>query len=167
MHHLAPLRRFRRRADMLAASVALSLTSSAFVHGDPIPARHTCEGEDVSPPLAWSGVPDGARSLALIVDDPDAPSGTFVHWLAWGIDPATSGLGEGEPAPAEGSSGFGEARYRGPCPPPGDGVHRYFFRLMALDAEPDLDPGATRDELERAIDGHVLDTAELIGTYER
>ena len=145
----------------------MELTSGAFAHGAEIPRRHGCEGEDVSPPLAWSGVPEGAASLALIVDDPDAPSGTFVHWLARGIDPAGGGLGEGESAPSEGTGGFGEARYRGPCPPPGHGPHRYFFRLHALDAALALAPGASREELDAEIEGHVLESAELIGTYER
>jgi Raf kinase inhibitor-like YbhB/YbcL family protein len=147
--------------------MALSLSSTAFEHEGQIPTRHSCEGEDLSPPLSWSDLPDGTRSLALICDDPDAPSGTFVHWLAWRIDPGRDGLGEGEAAPAEGTGGFGETGYRGPCPPPGHGPHRYFFRLHALDAELDLAPGASREELEGAIEGHVLESAELMGTYER
>ncbi len=145
----------------------LSLRSAAFADGEPIPRRHTCEGEDLSPPLSWSGVPEGTRSLALIVDDPDAPAGTFVHWLAWGLDPARGGLGEGEAAPVEGRNGFGASGYRGPCPPPGHGPHRYFFRLFALDSELGLAAGASRAELERALEGHVLARAELAGTYER
>jgi Raf kinase inhibitor-like YbhB/YbcL family protein len=144
----------------------MELTSSAFGNGESIPRRHTCEGEDLSPPLSWSGVPEAARSLALIVDDPDAPSGTFTHWLAWGIDPAAGGLREGEAAPLEGRNDFGETGYRGPCPPPGHGPHRYFFRLHALEEDPELQPGAGKDELERAVAGAV-EVAELIGTYER
>jgi len=144
----------------------LDITSGAFAEGDTIPRRHTCEGEDVSPPLAWTGVPEGTRSLALIVDDPDAPVGTFTHWLAWGIDPGGT-LAEGEAAPREGRNDFGEVGYRGPCPPPGHGRHRYFFRLYALDTELDLEPGASRDELERSLEGHALETAELMGGYER
>jgi Raf kinase inhibitor-like YbhB/YbcL family protein len=147
--------------------MAFSLTSSAFENQAPIPQRYTCEGDDISPALAWSDVPDGTRSLALIVDDPDAPSGTFVHWLAWGIDPASGGIEEGQEAPLEGSSGFGDVSYRGPCPPPGHGPHRYFFRLFALDAEIELEEGASREELDAAIEDHVLDGTELIGTYER
>jgi hypothetical protein len=112
-------------------------------------------------------VPEGARSLALTVDDPDAPVGTFVHWLAWSIDPAAGGLGEGQAAPHEGRNGFGTGGYAGPCPPPGHGRHRYFFRLHALDAELDLEPGADRERLDRALDGHVLETAELVGGYQR
>jgi len=105
--------------------------------------------------------------LALVVDDPDAPGGVFTHWTAWGLDPGAGGLGEGEPAPGEGQNDFGTTGYRGPCPPPGHGRHRYVFRLYALDAELDLGVGAAKDELEQAIEGHVLTTAELVGTYER
>jgi Raf kinase inhibitor-like YbhB/YbcL family protein len=105
--------------------------------------------------------------LALVVDDPDAPGGVFTHWLAWGLDPAADGLGEGEPGPREGQNDFGTTGYRGPCPPPGHGRHRYVFRLYALDSEPELAAGAAKDELEQAIAGHVLTTAELVGTYER
>jgi Raf kinase inhibitor-like YbhB/YbcL family protein len=147
--------------------MAFSLTSTAFEDGAAIPRLYSCEGEDLSPPLAWSETPEEAKSLALIVDDPDAPSGTFVHWLAWGIDPRSGGLLEGESASSEGTGGFGESGYRGPCPPPGHGPHRYFFRLYALDQQLDLAPGASREELEGATQGHVLAGAELVGTYER
>jgi Raf kinase inhibitor-like YbhB/YbcL family protein len=146
---------------------AFALETSAFANTQAIPSRHTCEGEDVSPPLRWTNVPEGTRSLALVVDDPDAPSGVFTHWVAWGLDPAAEGLGEGEPAPSEGQNGFGTMGYRGPCPPPGHGRHRYVFRLYALDAEPEIAAGAAKAELEQALEGHVLTTAELVGTYER
>jgi Raf kinase inhibitor-like YbhB/YbcL family protein len=142
------------------------LTSSGFADGQPVPQKYTCEGEDVSPPLAWSGVPEGTASLALVVDDPDAPAGTFTHWLAWGIDPAAGGLGEGEAAPVEGQNDFGSAGWRGPCPPPGHGPHRYFFRLHALDRELELPAGAGKAEVEQALAG-ALGVAELVGTYER
>jgi Raf kinase inhibitor-like YbhB/YbcL family protein len=145
----------------------LEITSGAFDHGGSIPPRHSCEGENVSPPLSWAGVPDGTRSLALIVDDPDAPVGTFTHWLAWGIDPAAGGLADGEAAPREGRNGFGTVGYGGPCPPPGHGRHRYFFRLQALDVDLDLEAGADREELERALGGHALESAELMGRYAR
>jgi Raf kinase inhibitor-like YbhB/YbcL family protein len=144
-----------------------ALMSSAFAEGETIPSRHTCEGENLSPPLSWSDVPERTRSLALIVDDPDAPVGTFTHWLAWGIDPAAGGLAEGEAAPVEGNNDFSVPGWKGPCPPPGHGRHRYFFRLHALDAEPDLPPGAGREELESALEGHVLGVAELVGGYAR
>jgi Raf kinase inhibitor-like YbhB/YbcL family protein len=101
-----------------------TLESSAFENAHPIPERHSCEGEDVPPSLRWANVPEGTRSLALVVDDPDAPGGVFTHWLAWGLDPAAEGLGEGESAPREGQNDFGAKGYRGPCPPPGHGRHR-------------------------------------------
>jgi Raf kinase inhibitor-like YbhB/YbcL family protein len=144
-----------------------TLSSSAFEHGAAVPRRHTCDGEDVSPALAWSGVPEGTRALALVVDDPDAPGRTFLHWLAWGLEPEAGGLEEGEAAPVEGTNDFGSTGYRGPCPPLGHGPHRYFFRLHALGVSVDVRAGADRDELERAIRDHQLGTAELMGTYER
>lgn len=145
----------------------MELSTPAFAPGARIPARYTCEGEDVSPALSWTAPPAGTRSLALIVEDPDAPGRTFTHWLAWGIDPGCAGLGEGERAPREGRNDFGAPGYRGPCPPVGHGPHRYVFRLLALDAELDLPPGASRGQVERALAGHVLAEAELVGIYER
>ena len=112
-------------------------------------------------------MPSDAVSLALIVDDPDAPVGTFTHWIAWGIDPGSGGLAEGVRAPREGRNDFGEAGYRGPCPPRGHGPHRYFFRLYALSSEPVARAGASRKDLERALGGNVVAVAELMGTYER
>jgi Raf kinase inhibitor-like YbhB/YbcL family protein len=143
------------------------VTSTAFGHGQPVPRKHTCEGEDGSPPLAWSGVPDGTASLALVVDDPDAPGGTFAHWRAWGIAPAARGLGEGEAPPFEGRNDFGSVGWRGPCPPPGHGPHRYFFRLHALDAELEIPAGAAKAEVDRALADRALAVAELVGIYER
>ena len=102
----------------------LALGSTAFQSGQPIPRCHTCDGEDLSPLLRWTNVPDEARSLALIVDDPDAPRGVFAHWVAWGLDPHAGELGEGEAAPDEGRNDFRTTGYRGPCPPPGHGRHR-------------------------------------------
>jgi Raf kinase inhibitor-like YbhB/YbcL family protein len=145
----------------------LELTSGAFQDGEPIPTKYTCDGEDVSPPLAWSSVPEGTQSLALIVHDPDAPSGDFLHWLAWNIDPGPGGLGEGVAPPAEGTSGFGRTGYGGPCPPPGHGTHHYIHHLHALDTTLDLDSGAGRDDLQGAMEGHVLADGRLVGTYER
>jgi Raf kinase inhibitor-like YbhB/YbcL family protein len=144
-----------------------ALSSEAFGHGDEIPRRHTCDGEDVSPALSWSDPPAGAGALALIVEDPDAPVGTFTHWLGWNIDPLAGGLGEGESAPAEGLNDFGMGGWSGPCPPPGHGAHRYFFRLYAVDAELDVGFRAGRRQLDQALAGHVLATAELLGSYER
>jgi Raf kinase inhibitor-like YbhB/YbcL family protein len=143
------------------------LSSIAFNDGQPIPRKYSCEGENVSPPLDWSAPPEGTRSLALIVHDPDAPSGDFTHWVAWNIDPLDGGLDEGTHPPVEGTNGFGENGYGGPCPPPGDGAHRYQHELFALDAEPELEPESSREQLEDAMEGHVLGGAELVGTYER
>jgi Raf kinase inhibitor-like YbhB/YbcL family protein len=143
------------------------LTSTAFDEGQPIPEEYTCDGGDDSPPLAWESLPDGTRTLALILHDPDAPSGDFTHWVAWNIDPGPGALGAGRPAPGEGANGFGNRGYGGPCPPSGHGSHRYVFELFALDTELGLEPGASREQLEDAIEGHVLGGAELMGTYER
>jgi Raf kinase inhibitor-like YbhB/YbcL family protein len=144
-----------------------ALESCAFEHARAIPRRYSCDGEDVSPPLRWANVPDEARSLALLVDDPDAPSGVFTHWVAWGLDPAARELREGEAAPREGRNDFGGVGYRGPCPPRGHGPHRYVFRLYALARELELAAGAARADLVRATKGYLLATAELVGTYER
>ena len=155
--------------------MAFVLTSTAFPANGAIPRRHTCEGEDVSPPLAWSGVPKETISLALIVDDPDAPDPKaprmiWVHWVLYNIPPATSGLAAGAittnlPAGAkEGVNDWKQAGYRGPCPPVGR--HRYFHRLYALDTVlPDL-KSPTKARLEKAMQGHILAQAELVGTYQ-
>ncbi len=161
-------------ADRRLAAVApakhparlMELTSSAFADGGPIPVRHTCDGEDVSPPLAWTAPPDGTVALALCVDDPDAGRYTFTHLLAWGLAPAAGSLAEGEAAPQEGRNDFGAQGYRGPCPPFGR-PHRYVFRLLALDADPALGPSDRRRSFDAAVEGHVLATAELTGRYER
>jgi len=145
----------------------LSVTSESFQHGDRIPVRHTLEGENLSPPLSWSGLPDATQSIAVICEDPDAPSGTFVHWVGWGIDPEAGRLGEGEAASKEGQNDFGNTGYDGPSPPPGHGRHRYYFRVYALDAEPKLEPAASKENMEAAIEGHLLAAGELMGTYER
>jgi hypothetical protein len=144
----------------------VELTSPDFRDGEPVPARHTCDGDDVSPSLAWSEPPEGTVTFALCLDDPDAGRYPFTHWLAWGLEPAPGGLAEGEPAPAEGRNDFGAPGYRGPCPPPGK-VHRYVFTLHALDAEPALGPSDRRLSFDKALEGHVLDTAVLTGTYRR
>src|SRR6185437_544017 len=109
----------------------LELTSNAFDDGEAIPEKYSCDGENVSPPLAWEGLPTGTESLALVVHDPDAPSGDFTHWIAWNIDPEPGHLEEGTSAPGEGVNGRGEIGYMGPCPPPGHGAHRYFHQLYA------------------------------------
>jgi len=129
--------------------------------------RHTCDGADVSPALAWDDLSAAARELALIVDDPDAPGRVFTHWLAWGIPPESGGLGEGEAASQEGRNDFGAAGYRGPCPPVGHGPHRYAFTLHALREGLELAAASSRRDLERALESRSLATAELVGTYER
>lgn len=147
------------------------LASSAFGPGEPIPARHTCEGTDVSPALEWTDVPSGTRSFALVVDDPDAPAGLWTHWTVWNLAPDVRALAEavhippGEGAGVEGKNSWGEIGWRGPCPP--WGVHRYRFRLRALDGMLDLPQGAAPEALEAAVNGHVLTTALLEGTYQR
>jgi len=147
--------------------VAMKITSPDFSEGEMIPARFTCDGANVSPRLDIAGVPAGARSLVLIVDDPDAPAGTWNHWLLWNIDPATKKIAGGSvPTGAiQGRSDFGQERYIGPSPP--SGTHRYFFRLLALDAKLDLPAGAGRAALDTALRGHVLMKAELLGRYRR
>ena len=143
------------------------LASPAFAPGERIPTRHTCEGEDESPALSWTDPPHGTVALALVVEDPDAPRGTFVHWIGWGMPAALRELPEAVQPPSEGRNGFGTVGYRGPCPPPGHGVHRYFFRLYALSGEPELEPGASAREFHDAITVLIIDATELVGTYSR
>jgi Raf kinase inhibitor-like YbhB/YbcL family protein len=146
----------------------MDLTSPDFEDGGEIPRAHTCDGEDAPPELHWSGVPSGVVELALTCEDPDAPSGTFVHWVAWGIDPASGILPpDGGAAIRHGRNGFGNDGYGGPCPPPGHGPHHYEFALYALDGSVDLEPGETIQDLRAAIDGHIRATATLMGIYER
>jgi len=151
----------------------LQITSSAFTEGSSIPKKHTCDAEDASPNLAWSGIPAGARSLALIVDDPDAPGKTWVHWVIYNITPNLAGLPEGvvksatvEGIGAQGVNDFRQTGYGGPCPPRGK-PHRYFFKLYALDVQLNLKSGATKTELEKAMQGHILAQGQLMGTYGR
>src|SRR5438094_9797831 len=143
----------------------MKLTSRAFGHNEKIPVRYSRRGDNVSPPLAWTQVPAGAKSLALIVDDPDAPSGVFVHWLVYGIPPGTTQFDEGSIPKSlhQGRNGFGDIGYGGPQPP--SRTHRYFFHLYALDREIELPPGASRQELEVAMRGHILEEAQLMGQY--
>jgi Raf kinase inhibitor-like YbhB/YbcL family protein len=155
-----------------ANSAQIQLTSAAFAFGDKIPVRFTCEGDDVSPPLQWRGAPLEARSFALIMDDPDAPRGTWVHWLLYNIPAAAVELTQAVPTLPETPSGArhgrntaGDMAYAGPCPPPGK-PHRYFFRLYALDTLLSLTPGASRAELEEAMNQHILGQGELMGTYQ-
>jgi Raf kinase inhibitor-like YbhB/YbcL family protein len=152
--------------------MAITLTSSAFSEGEMIPGKYTCDGADVSPPLSWSGVPDNSRSIALICDDPDAPMGTWVHWVIFNIPPATTELLEGVTASSglpggakQGINDFKKMDYGGPCPP--GGTHRYFFKVYALDTELLTKEGITKKELLAAMQGHVLAEGQLMGTYKR
>lgn len=145
----------------------LALTSSAFDHHKRIPDKHTSEGEDVSPPLAWSGAPEGTKSFALVCHDPDAPlADGFTHWVAYNIPGDATSLKEGESAPAEGKNSAGGDGYMGPAPPPDHGKHHYYFWLYALDSELDLEPGLTSRELLDRIDGKIVEQARLIGTFD-
>jgi len=152
--------------------VRMELTSSAFQEGKSIPSLYTCDGKDMSPPLSWSGAPEGAKSFALIADDPDAPRGTWVHWVLWNLPAAATELKEGIPVTPhlpsgalQGKNDSGETGYGGPCPP--SGIHQYFFKLYALDTTLSLISGATKSELEAAMKRHVLSQATLIGLYSR
>jgi hypothetical protein len=153
--------------------MTLKLTSTAFADGASIPARYTCEGDDISPPLSWSGVPKGTKSLVLIVDDPDAPDPkapkmTWVHWLLFNLPADSSGLGEGAAPPPGAEAGLNDwkrADYGGPCPP--IGRHRYFHKLYALDIVLAGLTRPTKARLEAAMQGHVLTQATLIGGYEK
>ena len=152
--------------------MAIEVTSSAFLEGEMIPARFSCDGEDVSPPLAWSGVPDTAQSLALICDDPDAPVGTWDHWVLFNLPADAAELPEAAPAEptlasgaVNGKNSWGRLGYGGPCPP--GGTHRYFFYLYALDTRLSLEPGATKAQLRQAMEGHILAEGQLMGRYQR
>lgn len=162
------------------APVTIKLTSPAFAEGAAIPKKYTGEGEDVSPPLEWTGLPEGTKELALVCDDPDAPrKEPWVHWVIYKIPPDTKGLAEGVPRTArpkhpagalQGKNSWPDGEnlgYRGPMPPKGHGPHRYFFTLYALDHVLDAEPGLTKEELIRKMSGHVLGIGRCMGTYER
>ncbi len=149
-----------------------TLKSSAFAHGEPIPTRYTCQGQDVSPPLSWEGAPASTQSFALIMDDPDAPAQTWVHWVLYNLPADVRALPEGVTAEgalpaqaAQGRNSWGREGYGGPCPP--SGTHRYFFKLYALDSFLELPHGASKAELLRAMEGHILAQAQLMGTYHK
>jgi hypothetical protein len=148
--------------------MSFEITVSGFAKGGTIPRRHTCEGEDVSPAMAWSGAPAETRGFVLIVDDPDAPAGTWNHWLLYDIPAATQALPEGGSAGRSGTNDFGRSGYGGPCPPRGHGPHRYFFKIFAMSADAlGLPDGAKRAALDRAMSGKVLAEAQYMGRYER
>ncbi|GIV81089.1 MAG: hypothetical protein KatS3mg051_0443 [Anaerolineae bacterium] len=153
-------------------AMTLELSSSAFAEGQPIPARYTCTGEDISPPLAWRGAPAGTQSFALIMDDPDAPRGTWVHWVVYNLPAGVTALPEAIRSDRDlpggavhGQNSWRRNDYGGPCPP--SGTHRYFFKLYALDTALNLSPGATKEALLQAMEGHILAQGQLMGTYKR
>lgn len=152
--------------------MAIDVMSTAFEEGDAIPPLYTCAGLDVSPPLQWSSEPDGTQSLALITEDLDAPSGTFVHWVIYNLPPDTRRLPQDVPnrqtlpsGAVQGVNGAGTVGYMGPCPP--SGTHRYVFRVYALDTQLDLGGSVTKEDLVSAMEGHVLAEGHLMGTYRR
>jgi len=150
----------------------MELASTAFKNGEVIPQKYTCEGADVSPALSWAEAPQGTKTLVLIVDDPDAPVGTWVHWVLFNLPATARALTEAVPKTAtavgglQGRNDFQQIGYGGPCPPRGK-PHRYFFKLYALDAVLDLRPGATKRDVEAAMKGHIQANGELMGTYQR
>jgi Raf kinase inhibitor-like YbhB/YbcL family protein len=153
-------------ASFAAGGANMKITSSAFQQGGNIPSKFSCDGPNTSPPLQISGAPAEAKSLALIVDDPDAPSGLFTHWVVWNISPQTTTIAEGStPKGVQGTNDFGKSGYGGPCPP--SGTHRYNFKVFALDRELDLPSGAKRSQLDTAMKGHVVAQGELMGRYAR
>lgn len=150
----------------------IKLTSTAFKEGESIPRAYTCDGVNISPPLEWSGVPKTAKTIAIVADDPDAPGGTWVHWVLYNLPANNIGLVENLPATEnltaggfQGKNDFGKIGFGGPCPP--SGTHRYFFRIFALDSELPLKAGATKAELMKAMDDHVVLQGQLMGTYRR
>jgi len=145
----------------------MKIISPAFGNNQFIPSRYTCDGEDISPPLEIGDVPKEAKSLVLIVDDPDAPGGTFLHWLVFNIKPTVSLIKENEipQGGVQGLNNFGKENYGGPCPP--FGIHRYFFKIYALDKKLNLEPGSSLKAVEKEMKGHILDQAQLIGLYKK
>ena len=148
----------------------IKLTSAAFKDRQSIPAPYTCDGVNISPPLEWSGLPKATKTVAIVVDDPDAPSGTWVHWVLYNLPADNIGLVENVPASEnlkaggfQGKNDFGKIGYGGPCPP--SGTHRYFFKIYALDSELSLKAGATKAELMKAMEGHIVLEGQLMGTY--
>ncbi len=152
---------------MAVTSETISVSSKAFRSGGMIPERYTSDGEDVNPPLTLENIPEEAKSIALIVDDPDAPSGTYVHWVVWNIDPSVRRIEE-DSVPhgaVRGTNDFRRLDYGGPCPP--SGVHRYYFKFYALDTMLDLASGSTKTDLEHAMEGHIIARGMLMGRYTR
>ena len=142
----------------------MKISSTAFKNNENIPRKYTCQGEDINPPLIFSQIPEETKSLALIMDDPDAPNETFVHWILFNI-PIVDGIDEDSSEGVEGINSAYQEGYMGPCPP--SGTHRYFFKLYALDIKPDLKKGCKKQDLENEMKGHILAQAELIGLYKK
>jgi len=162
------------RITTTMATGTLTLTSSAFAHNGRIPSKFTCDGEQVNPPLAIGGVPAAARSLALIMDDPDVPKqlrpdGIFDHWILFNIPPETKEIASGVTVGVPGANGAGKIEYTGPCPPPQyePSTHRYFFKLYALDTELPLPAGVSKKQIEKAMAGHIVAETQLVGLYKR
>jgi Raf kinase inhibitor-like YbhB/YbcL family protein len=154
------------------ADMAVTITSAAFTEGGMIPKEYTCDGRDISPPLAWTGVPEGTKSIAIICDDPDAPMGTWVHWVLFNLPAAADGLPQDIPGDKvlengarHGINGFRRFGYGGPCPP--GGTHRYYFKLYALDTVLTQEAGITKEELLKSMEGHILAEGQLMGRYAR
>jgi len=163
---------FLALAPVFSQEVTMTITSTAFDEGGPIPVKYSCKGSDISPPLQWSGAPEGTVAFTLICDDPDAPIGTWVHWVYFDIPSSVNSLPEAFPAganpPAGGIQGKNSWRrndYGGPCPP--GGTHRYFFKLYALNTVLGLDAGANKAKVEKAMTGHILAEAQLMGTFKK
>ncbi len=148
----------------LTAQKTLVIKSSAFLDGEPIPSKYTCDGPNVNPPLTISDLPEETVSLAIIMDDPDAPAGTFVHWIAWNIPPDNK-ISENSTTGIYGKNGKGENKYTGPCPP--TGVHHYHYRVYALDKKLDISASTDKPGLLKAMEGHILASGELTGTYKK
>jgi Raf kinase inhibitor-like YbhB/YbcL family protein len=162
---------FRNNTFALGGN-SMELKSPAFGEGSMIPKKYTCDGQDISPPLKWTSVIDGTKTLALICDDPDAPGGTWVHWVIFNLPSDTRGLTESTPhlkelptGAKQGTNDFGKIGYGGPCPP--GGTHRYYFKIYSLDTDLNLEPGATKAQLLQAMEGHILGEGQLMGKYKR
>lgn len=157
----------RSDQDSSKPSGTMKITSSAFKREESIPSKYTCTGEDVNPPLRFEEIPEEAASLALVVDDPDAPAGTWIHWTLWNLSPETKKIEEDSVSQeaVQGTTDFGEKGYGGPCPPSGE--HRYRFKIFALDKELNLKSGAEKEELDRAMEDHIIEKDELMGVYSK
>lgn len=162
----------RTPSSVTSGAKKMDVTSTAFKEGGDIPRQYTCDGDDISPPLAWTGTPSDTKSLVVIADDPDAPSGTWVHWVVYHLPPTVQSLAEKTPpdqilanGARQGTNDFGKIGYGGPCPP--SGTHRYFFKVYALNTTLDLPPGRKKADVEKAMQGHVLTDGQLMGRYSR